>query len=211
MSYEKYKQQVYETVQKLVKIDLIRMSSGNVSLRLPDGNVAITPSGILYDDMKKKDIVVINLQNEVVEGEHEPSSEKQLHTEIYKSLPDVNAVVHTHSKYAIAFASAGVEIPVTNIEILAIGGPIPVAKYATPGTREVGIGAAEYFAENQDLKALLLQNHGLVAVGNTISDAYLNAYKVETGAEIYHIALQTGKEVFVLSDRQIEDIHRRYK
>jgi len=97
----------------------------------------------------------------VIEGTLKPSSEFQLHAEIYKKRPDINAVVHTHSRYAIAFASVGLEIPVTNIEILAVGGPIPVADYQIPGTKEVGTNAASYFEGKSRLKSLLLKNHGL--------------------------------------------------
>lgn len=211
MSYQEYQQQVYETTLQLVEIDLIRLSSGNVSLRMPDGNVAITPSGILYTEMEPEDIVIIDLNNEVIAGKHKPSSEKQLHTEIYKARSDVNAVVHTHSRFAIAFASTGMSLPVSNIEILAVGGPIPVDAYATPGTLEVGLGAANQFTENPGLKALLLQNHGMVAIGKNMNDAYQNAYKAETGAEIHHLALQTGQDVIVLTPEQIEDIFARYK
>lgn len=211
MNYQEYQQQVYETTLQLVEDDLIRLSSGNVSLRLPDGNAAITPSGILYSDMVPEDVVIIDLESQKVAGKHKPSSEKQLHTEIYKAREDINAVVHTHSRFAIAFASTGMELPVSNIEILAVGGPIPVAGYATPGTREVGLKAARRFTENPGLKALLLQNHGMVAVGKSIGEAYQNAYKAETGAEIHHLALQTGGEVQVLTPEQIEDIFARYK
>ncbi len=211
MNYAQYRQQVYETTLKLVEIDLIRLSSGNVSVKCPDGNIAITPSGIVYDVLKPEDIVIIDTDANLIEGEYKPSSEKQLHTEIYKVRPDVQAVVHTHSRYGIAFASVDMEIPVTNIEILAVGGPIPVADYATPGTPEVGIDAAKFFAERPRLKALLLKNHGMVTIGKTLDEAYQNAYKTETGAEIYHLTLQTGKEVKPLTEEQIADIFNRYQ
>jgi len=211
MNYEIYQQQIYETTLNLVQIDLIRLSSGNISMRLPDGNVAITPSGVLYSIMKPEDVVIMDLDNELVVGKHKPSSEKQLHTEIYKARSDVSAIVHTHSRYAIAFASVGMELPVCNIEILAAGGPIPIAPYEVPGTLEVGLGAAQYFTDNPGIKALLLESHGMVAIGKTLSGAYQNAYKTEIGAEIYHLSLQTGKEVKVLSQAQIEEIFSRYQ
>lgn len=211
MNYEEYKQQILETTLDLVRIDLIRLSSGNISMLLPDGNIAITPSGVLYSVMKAEDVVIMDMENQVVEGKYKPSSEKQLHTEIYKARPDIKAVVHTHSRYSIAFASVGMEIPVSNIEILAVGGPIPVAPYQVPGTVEVGLGAAEILKERQGLKALLLESHGMVAVGKTLLDAYQNAYKTETGAEIYHLSLQTGKKVRVFTPEQIEEIFNRYK
>lgn len=211
MDYLEYQQQILETTLNLVKIDLIRISSGNVSMRLPDGNVAITPSGVLYSIMEPEDVVIMDLDNNVVQGKYKPSSEKQLHTEIYKARPDVQAVVHTHSRFSIAFAAVGMELPVSNIEILAVGGPIPVAPYGVPGTLEVGTGAAKYFKDRPGLKALLLESHGMVAVGKNLQDAYQNAYKTETGAEIYHLSLQTGGEVKVFSQARIDEIFNRYQ
>lgn len=82
MSYSIYKQAIYETTLNLVKVGLIRLSSGNISTRLPDGNIAITPSGILYDKMKPDDIVIMDLGGNKIEGKYKPSSEKALHNEI---------------------------------------------------------------------------------------------------------------------------------
>jgi L-ribulose-5-phosphate 4-epimerase len=211
MDYKEFKQQVFDTTLDLVKIDLIRISSGNISLRLPDGNIAITPSNVLYSQMKPEDIVIMDLENQLVEGNYKPSSEKHLHTEIYKARPDVMAVVHVHSRYAIAFSAVGMEIPVCNIEILAVGGPIPVAPYQVPGSVEVGLGAAKIFTERPGLKALMLERHGLVAIGKNLSEAYQSAYKAETGAEIYHLSLQTGREVKVFTPAQIEGVFNRYQ
>ena len=211
MNYKQYRQQVYDTTMKLVAIDLIRLSSGNISVKCPDGNIAITPSGVTYDVLRPDDIVIMDMDTNLLEGDFKPSSEKHLHSEIYKVRPEVNAVVHTHSRYGIAFSSVQMEIPVINLEILVVGGPIPVAEFITPGTPEVGVEAARIFAERKELKALLMQYHGMVALGKTLDEAYQNAYKTETGAEIYHLALQTGREVKPLSKEQIEDIFNRYQ
>jgi len=211
MNYKQYRQQVYDTTMKLVAIDLIRLSSGNISVKCPDGNIAITPSGVTYDVLKPDDIVIMDMDTNLLEGDFKPSSEKHLHSEIYKVRPEVNAVVHTHSRYGIAFSSVQMDIPVINLEILVVGGPIPVAEFITPGTPEVGVEAARIFAERKELKALLMQYHGMVALGKTLDEAYQNAYKTETGAEIYHLALQTGREVKPLSKEQIEDIFNRYQ
>ncbi|MFL7813653.1 MAG: class II aldolase/adducin family protein [Anaerolineales bacterium] len=211
MDFKAYKQEVFQTTMDLVAIDLIRMSSGNISSRLPDGNIAITPSGVLYARLQPEDIVIMDLESQVLEGEFKPSSEWQLHTEIYKALPDVNAVVHVHSRYAIAMGAVGLEIPVCNIEIWEMGGPIPVAPFQIPGTQEVGLGAAKLFQDRPTLRSLLLQNHGMVAIGKDLLEAYQNAYKTEIGVEIYHHALVTSREVRVLSEAEIEEIWRVYK
>lgn len=211
MDYTTYQEEVYSKTMDLVKVDLIRLSSGNLSVRTFDGNAAITPSGISYDVLTPQDVLIINFDGELVLGDLKPSSEYQLHLEIYKANPHVNAVVHTHSKYAIAFSCTVQEIPNMCIEIFSVGGPIPVVPYSTPGTLEVGLDAAKYFANRKGLKAAILENHGLVAIGDSLDAAYQNAYKAETGAEIYHLALQTGQEVKCFNDQQIRDIVERYQ
>lgn len=211
MNYYKHKSEVFDMAQKLHEKKFISLSSGNISVLTLDGNIAITPSGVLYEIMKSEDIVIINLEGNVIEGKLRPSSEYQLHTEIYKTRSDITAVIHTHSKYAIAYASVGKEIPVSNLEIFAAGGPIPVAPFATPGTKEVGIYAAKYFSNNYRLKSLLMQNHGMVAIGETLNNAYINAHNTEIGAEINFIALQLGKEIKVLSEKQINEIREIYQ
>jgi L-ribulose-5-phosphate 4-epimerase len=210
MDYQGYKEQVYQTTLELVKIDLIRLAAGNISSRLPDGHIAITPSGVLYSQLRPEDIVIMDLESKVLEGTYRPSSEWQLHTEIYKALPDAGAVVHVHSRYAIALGAVSAEIPVCNLEILEMGGPIPLAPFQIPGTREVGLEAAKYFKERSGLRSLLLQDHGMVAVGTDLLDAFQNAYKTEVGAEIYHLALMTGRKVRVLSQAEIDRTWKAY-
>lgn len=206
-----YKQQVFETTLKLVDINLIRLSYGNISMRLPNRNIAITPTNIQYDRLKPGDTVIMDLQGNKLEGHYNPSSERALHNEIYKVRPDVNAVVHTHSRYAIAFSTVEMELPVICLELFFVGAPIPIAPYQCPGTVEVGIGAAAFFKKRTELKGLLLENHGLVAIGSNLDEAYQNAYNLETGAEIYHLTLQTGKVPNALTEKQIADIFAQYK
>jgi len=211
MDYSEIKQQVYDTTLSLVDIQLIRLSAGNVSVRLPDGKVAITPSAILYKNMIPEDIVIIDMDGNLLEGDKKPSSEKGLHTDIYKARPDVNAVVHAHSVYSIAFSTVEMELPLVCVELFSVGGPVPVMGYYCPGTPEVGRIAAEFFTSHPRLKALLMKNHGMVAVGKDLDDAYQNAYKTEIGAEIYHLALQTGKKPQSLTDENIQEIMSRYQ
>lgn len=211
MDYSAFKQEVYETTLELVKIDLIRLSSGNVSMRLPDGNVAITPSGVLYSVMKPEDIVIMDMDGNKLEGEYKPSSEKLLHLEMYRARDEIMGVVHTHSIYSIAFSTVGMELPLVCIELISVGGPVPVTGYYCPGTPEVGKAAAEFIRNRPGLKGVLIKNHGMVAVGKSLQDAYQNAYKLETGAEIYHLALQTGRVPESLSDKDVEEIFSLYQ
>jgi len=195
MKYDEIREKVFIAASRLNSINLIRLSAGNISLQDEEGNVAITPSGIQYDFMVPEDIVVIDLEGNIIAGleGYRPSSEYLLHTSIMKKLPDVNAVIHTHSHYAITFATLGMEIPVISLELLTTGGPIPVAPYALPGTDGVGDNAAEIFLARPELKGCLLQNHGMVAIGASLDEAYAHASDIETGAQVYYQALQIGK------------------
>jgi len=210
MDYSLHKKEVFETTMDLVKIGLIRLSSGNISVRLPDGNVAITPSGKLYADMQPEEIVIMDMNGKTIDGSHKPSSEKSLHLALYHSRPDIQAVIHTHSVYSIAFSSVVMELPLICLELISVGGPVPVAEYCCPGTEKVGEVAAKFFTARPQLKGLLLKNHGLVAVGMNLQEAYQNAYNLETGAEIYHLALQTGKTPYALSDKEVQELLDTY-
>jgi len=211
MNYSHAKQKVYQTAVRLNKVDLIRLSAGNISCRTDDGMVAITPSGIPYNVMVPEDIVVIDLEGNLVDaGEgRKPSSEYLLHTSILKHLADVNAVIHTHSSYGITFAALGRELPPICIELLVTGGPIPVAPYAYPGTPEVGEMAASIFLERPELKCCLLKNHGVVTIGKSLQEGFGYALDLETGARIYHQALQVG-EPETIPPADITAIRQKY-
>jgi len=195
----------------LCDVGLIRLSAGNVSARDQDAHVAITPSGMLYSIMRPRDILIVDLNGQVTDGHLKPSSETPMHAAIYSKLPHVAAVVHTHPPYVMAFATTGVEIPVICLEILSVGGPVPVTPYACPGSREAGMIASECFISRPALKALVLRNHGLVAIGENLEQAFQVSFNCEIGAQVYHIALQTGRPPVHLTGDQIAEIHQMYQ
>ena len=211
MNYKKAKQLVYQTAVRLNEVNLIRLSAGNISYRTQDGMVAITPSGVPYNVMTPADIVVIDFEGNIVDAEEncKQSSEYLLHTSILKRLPDVNGVIHTHSYYAITFAALDKELPPVCIELLVTGAPIPVIPYALPGTLEVGEMAADVLQERPELKGCLLKNHGMVSIGSTLSEAFAYALDIETGARIYHQAIQVG-EPELIPQADIEAIRQKY-
>jgi len=211
MNYKKAKQLVYQTAVRLNEVNLIRLSAGNISYRTQDGMVAITPSGVPYNVMTPEDIVVIDFDGNIVDAEEncKQSSEYLLHTSILKRLPDVNGVIHTHSYYAITFAALDKELPPVCIELLVTGAPIPVIPYALPGTLEVGEMAADVLQERPELKGCLLKNHGMVSIGSTLSEAFAYALDIETGARIYHQAIQVG-EPELIPQADIEAIRQKY-
>jgi ribulose-5-phosphate 4-epimerase/fuculose-1-phosphate aldolase len=195
MKFSEIREEVFTTTNKLCDCNLIRLSAGNITLRDQDGNIAITPSGIKYDVMDPADIVVIDIDGNIIAGKEglKPSSEYRLHISILRDLPEVNAVIHTHSLYAMTFASLGKEIPIVCIELLIAGGPIPVAPYCIPGSDEIGDSAAKIFLERPELKGLLMKNHGMVAIGASLDEAFSHTYDIETGAQVYYQAMQMGK------------------
>jgi ribulose-5-phosphate 4-epimerase/fuculose-1-phosphate aldolase len=211
MDYSEAKQMVYRTAIRLNEVNLIRLSAGNISFRTQDGMVAITPSGIPYNVMVPEDIVIIDLEGNIVDAQEgrRPSSEYLLHTSILKHLPDVNSVIHTHSYYAITFATLNRELPPICIELLVTGGPIPVAPYALPGTVEVGEIAAGILLDRPELKGCLLKNHGMVSIGTSLKEAFAYALDIETGARIYHQAIQIG-EPEAIPQEDIDAIRQKY-
>lgn len=186
------KQRVLKIAKKAYKDQLVAGTSGNFSIFLKKFNqVIITPSSIDYTEMQEEDIVVIDLDGNVIEGVHKPSSEWPMHTEIYKTFDSDSSLVHTHSPYATAFAVCGEGIPEILIEMKPfIGGDVKVAPFAPAGTTELGQVTVPYLI---DRKACLLANHGTMSIGKSIEDAYLANIYLEDVAKIYHFAKGVGQ------------------
>jgi len=192
MKYQSTRKELLDTIHLGTEADLIRMSAGNFSTRTDDGLVAITPSGIKYYKMTLEDISIVDLDGNLIEGP-KPSSETPMHTAIYRNLPEVGSICHTHSPYAITFAMLGEEIPMVNLELLVIGAPIPVAPWACPGTPTAGDVTVQIFKERPALKVILLRKHGLVAIGANLEQAFDAAYNAEVGLNTYYQARLLGK------------------
>ena len=188
------KQKVLYTAKQAYEEKLMAGTSGNMSVYEPEQKrIVITPSSYDYRIMEEQDIVVIGLDGTVIDGCHKPSSEWKMHAEIYKHLPHVKAIVHTHSPYATSFAVNHQEIPVILIEMIPfLKGSLEVSDYAEQGSAQVGLNAVPILARKN---ACLMANHGVVAVGATIEEAYINSVYVEDTAKIYHMALCTGRPV----------------
>jgi L-ribulose-5-phosphate 4-epimerase len=199
---------VHQLGLELPRNGLVAWTSGNVSARDPSsGLVVIMPSGVTYDMLTPASLVVVDLGGKVVEGDLRPSSDTASHHVIYRELPHVNGVVHTHSTFATAFAAVGRPIPAYLTAIAdEFGGPIPCAGYAAVGGEQIGRAVVEGLG---DSPAVLLQNHGVFAVGRTPEQAVKAAVMVEDAARTVFYALQLGSPLEIPTE-EIARARRRY-
>lgn len=181
------------TAKEMLRTGLVEGTAGNLSARLPDGNVVLTPSSLDYDVMTLDDLVVTDLQGNVVQGERKPTTEKALHTACLRAYPEINAVIHSHAMYATMFAVTRQPIPAVIEEFVAyVGGDVPIAEYRTTGTDELAEEVAKHVG---DRAAVLMANHGLLTVGKTPKDAMKVAGLVERTAQIIWGARVLGEVV----------------
>ncbi|HHT64254.1 MAG: class II aldolase/adducin family protein [Bacillota bacterium] len=202
------KDQIIDTGKKLVDHRLVVATWGNISSRVPKKpQYIVTPSGMPYHELKPGDLVTMNLDGEIVEGNRKPSTEAKMHQEIYKGRPDVSAVIHTHSNYACAFAVAREHIPpVLEEAAQLIGGAVEVAQYALPGTNELASNTVRAL-ENRN--AVLMANHGVVAVGKSLHEALTVAVLVEKLAQVFLTAKILGTP-HILDDLEIKILRENF-
>ncbi|MDK2854849.1 MAG: L-fuculose-phosphate aldolase [Bacillota bacterium] len=190
------RKEVLATAQQLLKGGLVAATWGNVSARDPETDlIAITPSGMRYEILTAEDIAVVDLEGRLRDGKYQPSSETPMHTLIYRERPDVRAIVHTHSIFATVMATLKREIPPVIAELaLGVGGNVPVADFAPPGTEELGRRALAGLGKGN---AVLLQNHGVLTVGPNLERAFTIAAIVEDAAKIYVYSSLLGTPTLV--------------
>lgn len=208
MRLEGLRQALVRLHAELPRHQLVVWTGGNVSARDRDtGLIAIKPSGVRYDDLTAASMVVLDLDGTVVEGDFKPSSDTASHLYVYRHRPDVNGVVHTHSRYATAFAAVGRPIPVyLTAQADEFGGTIPCAGFAFIGDDSIGSLVVEGIGSSP---AILLKNHGVFTVGPTAEAAVKAAVMVEDIAATAWAALQLGTPD-VLDDETVARLHRRY-
>jgi L-ribulose-5-phosphate 4-epimerase len=175
------RQEIIEVGRRLIAEGLVTGTAGNISARIPDSPYfLVTPSGMDYQNFRPEDLCRVNLETEVVEGAKKPSIETWLHGTILRRRPDVGAVVHTHSFYASAVASTRRALPcILDAMALNIGGEVPCAEYAIPGSPELAQQAADALGSGN---AVLIANHGVVTVGPTLAKALSRAEMAEKAA-----------------------------
>lgn len=204
MKHKELREEVTRIARQMSASGLVPTTSGNVSARTPGGDVLITPSGLSYEVLEPEDIVLVTVGGEVLEGALEPSSEVPMHTGIYRAKQQVGGVVHTHAPYATALSCLGWEIPPVHYLLAALSeeGRVPLAPYATYGSEELADYASEALGDSHSV--CLLQNHGTLAVGETVSEAYAVTEILEEMAEIYYRTRLAG-EPMLLNPEQIAE------
>ena len=192
--------------EELIEKDLANGTMGNLSARC--GNqIAVSPSGAPYPEIAPEDVPIVTMDGDHIKGAIAPSSETPMHRIIYEAREDVKGIVHTHSPYASTFASLNQEITPSHYLIGFIGQEIPVAGYARPGSEELGELAAETLG--QDHEAVLLKNHGVITVGETLDAAFEVAEMVEYCARIHYQALNIG-EPELLPEKVVDGLIEKF-
>ncbi len=201
---------------ELVRYGLVVWTAGNVSGRVPGADLfVIKPSGVSYDELTPEGMILCDLDGNVVPGsegsERSPSSDTAAHAYVYRNMPEVGGVVHTHSTYAVAWAARGEEVPCV-ITAMAdeFGGPIPVGPFAIIGDDSIGRGIVQTLRGHRS-RAVLMQNHGPFTVGVSAKDAVKAAVMVEDVARTVHIAQQSGGAVIPIPQQAVDRLYERYQ
>lgn len=209
------REEVASLHQELVRAGLVVWTGGNVSGRVPGRNLfVIKPSGVPYDELTAADLVLCDLDGKVVPGsegcERAPSSDTAAHAYVYRHMPEVGGVVHTHSTHAVAWAARGEAIPCV-ITAMAdeFGGPIPVGPLAIIGDDSIGRGIVETLRGHRS-RAVLMQGHGPFTIGVSAQDAVKAAVMVEDAARTVHVARQGGN-IQELPAEMIDRLYDRYQ
>ncbi len=210
-SVHRLRDQVAELHRELVRYQLVVWTAGNVSARVPGEDLlVIKPSGVSYDELSAENMVVTDLDGALVEGDHEPSSDTAAHAYVYRHMPDVGGVVHTHSTYATAWSACGEAIP-CHLTMTAdeFGGEIPLGPFARIGDDSIGRGIVDTLRSSRS-RAVLMQNHGPFTVGADAREAVKAAVMLEDVARTMHVARQLGPTV-PITDEDVSALHDRYQ
>jgi L-ribulose-5-phosphate 4-epimerase len=210
MTLEQLTKTVSDLHSYLPKSNLVSWTSGNISGRLSDTNtMVIKPSGIMFEDLQPENMCVVDLETLENKSSYKFSSDTATHAYIYKNMPDVGGIVHTHSNYATAWAAIGKEIPCFLTAMAdEFGGPIPLGGFALIGGEEIGHEVVRVLTGHKS-PAIIMQNHGVFTIGKTPKDAVKAAVMCEDVARTAYLAVQLGKPL-ELSDEDIAKLHHRY-
>lgn len=209
LKFPNERQLLAELHQQLWDAGLVIWTGGNISQRV-DGGFLIKPSGVMYPDLTAEAMVLCDLDGNVIEGTRSPSSDTAAHAYVYRNMPEVGGVVHTHSNYACGFAAAEKSIPCVLTAIAdEFGGDIPLGPFAIIGDDSIGRGIVETLDGHRS-PAVLMRQHGVFTIGKSGKDALKAAVMCEDAAKSVSIAMQVG-EPKRLSDEVIDALFNRYQ
>jgi L-ribulose-5-phosphate 4-epimerase len=210
-SLAQLRREVAELHQELVRGGLAAWTAGNVSARVPGAELfLIKPSGVSYAELTADHLVLVDLAGEVVEGELSPSSDTATHAYVYRAMPAVGGVVHTHSPYATAWAANNRAIPcVLTAMADEFGGDIPVGPFARIGGEEIGVGIVETLSTSRS-RAVLMRGHGVFTIGSSGRDALKAAVMCEDVARTVALAHALGEPERLAQD-DIDALYDRYQ
>ncbi|WP_315107891.1 class II aldolase/adducin family protein [Clostridium intestinale] len=200
--YDKEKKEVINAGIKLDRYGLIALSGGNVSLKVDKDRVLVTPSGMIYEELEIDDIILMDLTGKVIEGTRKASVDTKALLYIYNNMPEINAVIHTHQPYATALGLVEEEFK-CNLTTLANAtkGSVSVCPFSSAASEQMGIEAVENL--NGKL-AVILKNHGVITVGNSLKQALYSCVYLEEAAKTYCIAKSMSDNVAMMTEEQIE-------
>jgi L-ribulose-5-phosphate 4-epimerase len=209
------REQVASLHAELVRYGLVVWTGGNVSGRVPGSDLfVIKPSGVMYDELAPSNMILCTLDGEVVPGtpgsERSPSSDTAAHAYVYRNMPEVGGVVHTHSPYAVAWAARGESIPcVTTAMADEFGGEVPIGPFAIIGDDSIGRGIVETLSGHRS-RAVLMKNHGPFTIGKDARDAVKAAVMVEDVARTVFFTRQLGEPQPIPAEA-IDSLYNRYQ
>lgn len=191
-SERQYRSQIVSFGRMLHERGYVAGMDGNLSVRLNDQRILVTPTAMSKGSLRESDLVVVDREGRVIQGKRHVSSEVAMHLLIYRLRPDVNGVVHAHPPTATGFAAAGLPLNEPLVCEVVVGlGSIPLARYGTPGTPELGASLEPLIP---DYDAILMSNHGVVAYSDTLSHAYMKMETVEHFAQIALVTHMLGRQ-----------------
>ncbi|QSX09245.1 class II aldolase/adducin family protein [Alkalibacter rhizosphaerae] len=206
--YENEKREVIKAGITMDRYGLIALSGGNVSVRMPNNDILVTPSGMIYEEMVVDDVLVVDLEGNVLEGTRKPSVDTKALLYIFKKRPEINAVVHTHQPYATAVGLVQDELPCVLTTLAnTTKGSVKVAKYSSAASLDMGIDTVEAIG---DRLAIILKHHGVVAIGKSLKEALYASIYLEEAAKTY-IAAKTVGDVAVLDQEQVDQAVEVFK
>lgn len=201
--------------ERLTRYGLVIWTGGNISGRVPGSDLfVIKPSGVEYDDLTPENMILCDLHGRVVPGsigsDRSPSSDTAAHAYVYRHMPEVHGVVHTHSTYATAWAARGEAVPcVITGQADEFGGDIPVGPFAIIGDESIGEGIVSTLVGHRS-RAVLMQNHGVFTIGSSPRDAVKAAVMAEDVARTVHLSRQLGEPIPIPQDK-IDALFDRYQ